>query len=144
MKNESFEHSRNSAYFYTISNINFQFKCVITMVGSILGMSFGVMGSMDIARDIYRGYCDYYDYYYNSKICVQIGLLIFVDFFFGDKDVGDKSLRDLILVTSPKVAIRVFPINMLKLSPSTKRCQQPVLHGRTFVHLSIRPPPSTF
>ena len=56
-------------------------------------MSFGVLGSMDIARDVYRGYCDYY---YNGKICVQIGLLIFVD-FFGEINVGDGCWRHLTL-----------------------------------------------
>ena len=58
------------------------------MVGSILGMSFGVLASTDIAWDVYRGYCDdYYGYYDNRRTCVQIGLLIFI--FFGQIDVGD-------------------------------------------------------
>jgi len=55
--------------------------CVITIVGSILGMSFGVLGSLDIANYLYRGYCDYYDYYYNGKICIQMYGLIVVETF---------------------------------------------------------------
>ena len=68
------------------------FQCVFTMLGSILGFSFGVMGTMDIAyyiqnpnssrcRYYYSG--DYYYYYlYVKDTCTQMISLMAIETLF--------------------------------------------------------------
>ena len=55
------------------------------MIGSLLGFSFGIIGTMDIARDIRYQYssCSYgsYPYYYTNRTCIQMFAMMAIETF---------------------------------------------------------------
>lgn len=99
------------------------------MIGSLLGFSFGIIGTMDIARDIRYQYssCSYgsYPYYYTNRTCIQMFAMMAIETFlcFGKSPTrffyfvlllfvpGVLVVSSAVVVDVKVAAIRYHPLN---------------------------------